>query len=159
VQIAAKKVVAIEYTLKNDAGQVIDSSAGREPLAYLQGAGNIVPGLERALEGKEKGDSIEVVVPPAEGYGERDDRLIQNIAIRKLPDRKAEVGMRIRVQTQQGPRILTVKAVRGDYATVDANHPLASITLHFSVKVMDIRDATDEELAHGHVHGERGHAH
>jgi FKBP-type peptidyl-prolyl cis-trans isomerase SlyD len=158
VQIAAQKVVSIEYTLTSDTGEVIDTSQGRAPLAYLHGAGNIVPGLEKALDGKVAGDSLEVSVPPEEGYGVRDDRLVQNVPVRKLPQGKAQVGQRLRADTEHGPRILTVVAVKGDYAKVDANHPLASKTLHFKVKVVEVRDATAQELEHGHVHA-HGHDH
>jgi FKBP-type peptidyl-prolyl cis-trans isomerase SlyD len=159
VSIAAQKVVSIEYTLTDDDGNVIDSSRGRAPLVYLHGAGNIVPGLEKALEGKHEGDVIEVSVPPAEGYGTRNPALVQNVAIRKLPEKKAAVGMQLRADTEHGPRLLTVIAVRGDYATVDANHPLADRTLHFAVTVVSVRDASEQELAHGHVHGPHGHDH
>jgi FKBP-type peptidyl-prolyl cis-trans isomerase SlyD len=159
VQAAAKKVVSIEYTLSDDEGRVIDSSEGRGPLAYLHGAGNIVPGLEKALDGKVEGDAIEVAVSPDEGYGRYDKRLIQNIAIRKLPERKAKVGMRFQLETSDGPRGFVVAAVRGDYATLDGNHPLADKTLHFKVKIVGVRDATEEENTHGHVHGVGGHAH
>jgi FKBP-type peptidyl-prolyl cis-trans isomerase SlyD len=159
VHIEAKKAVSIDYTLKDDGGRVIDSSKGRGPLTYLHGGSNIVPGLERALEGKAVGDTIDVSVPPDQGYGVRDERLIRNIAVRRLPNRKAEVGQQLQVQTEHGPQLLTIKAVRGDYATVDANHPLAGMTLHFNVTVTEIRDATEEELAHGHVHGPQGHDH
>ena len=157
--IEARKVVSIDYTLTDDGGKVLDSSRGRAPLSYLHGAGNIVPGLEKALEGKNEGDAIEVSVPPSEGYGVRSEALVQNVAIRKLPDKKAQVGMQLRAQTEHGMRILTVTAVRGDYATVDANHPLADKTLNFKVTVVSVRDATEEELAHGHVHGPHGHDH
>ena len=156
MQVGARKVVSIEYTLHDDGGKVIDASHGRGPLVYLHGAGNIVPGLEHALEGKAAGDALEVSVPPDQGYGVRDERLVQNVAVRKLPDRKAQVGMRLRVQTESGIRLVLIKAVRGDYATLDANHPLADMTLHFKVKVVEVRDATEEELAHGHVHGPGG---
>jgi FKBP-type peptidyl-prolyl cis-trans isomerase SlyD len=159
VQIADRKVVSIEYTLKNDGGEVLDTSVGRPPLAYLHGAGNIVPGLEKALAGKSAGEEFDVTVPPEEGYGQRSDQLVRNVPLRKLPDGKAHVGMRVRADTEQGPRILTVTAVKGDYATVDANHPLAGQTLHFSVKVVEVRDASEEELSHGHVHGPGGHEH
>jgi FKBP-type peptidyl-prolyl cis-trans isomerase SlyD len=159
VPIEARKVVSIEYTLSDERGQVIDSSRGRAPLAYLHGAGNIVPGLEKALEGKSEGDAFEVSVPPAEGYGVRNEALVENVAIRKLPNKKAQVGMQLRAQTEHGMRILTVTAVRGDYATVDANHPLADKTLNFKVTVVAVRDATEQELAHGHVHGPHGHDH
>jgi FKBP-type peptidyl-prolyl cis-trans isomerase SlyD len=159
VQISAQKVVSIEYTLTSDAGEVIDTSVGRDPLAYLHGANNIVPGLEKALEGKSAGETVEVSVSPEEGYGVRDDRLVQNLPMRKLPKGKVQVGMRLRADTEHGPRMLTVTAINGDYATVDANHPLASKTLHFKVKVVDVREASAEELSHGHVHGPHGHHH
>ena len=159
VQIAPQKVVSIEYTLRDDAGKVIDSSQGRAPLAYLHGAGNIVPGLERALDGKSPGEEIEVSLSPDEGYGQYDERLIQNIAIRKLPNGKAAAGMRFRLETGDGPRVYTVQSVRGDYAKLDGNHPLAGQTLHFKVKVVDVREPTAEETAHGHVHGSAPGAH
>jgi FKBP-type peptidyl-prolyl cis-trans isomerase SlyD len=159
VQATAKKVVSIEYTLTDDAGKVIDSSVGRAPLSYLHGASNIVPGLEKALEGKAEGDEVEVSLTPEEGYGHYDKRLIQNIATRKLPEKKIQVGMQFRLETSAGPRGFIVTAVRGDYATLDGNHPLAGKALHFKVKVGAIRDATDDENTHGHAHGAGGHAH
>ena len=159
VQVAPQKVIAIEYTLTDDAGRVLDTSEGRRPLEYLHGAGNIVPGLENALAGQDVGSSIAVSVSPEQGYGVYDERLRQNIAIRKLPERKAKVGMAFRLQAPDGPRNFTVTAVRGDYAMLDGNHPLAGQTLHFKVKVVAVREPTAEELAHGHVHGEGGHGH
>ena len=159
MQIGQDKVVTIAYTLKDDAGQVIDTSEGGEPLAYLHGAQNIVPGLEKALEGKSAGDSLTVSLSPEEGYGRRDAALVQNIPVRKLPEKKVQPGMQFRVMTDAGPRILTVLSVSGDYAKVDANHPLVDKTLHFDVKVVDVRDATEEEKTHGHVHGPHGHDH
>lgn len=159
MQVAAQKVISIEYTLKDDKGAVIDTSEGRKPLTYLHGTNALVPGLEQALEGKAVGDAIEVSLTPEQGYGQRDPRLIQNIPIRKLPNGKAEVGMTLNVNTPEGPRLLVVNAVRGDYATVDANHPLAGMNLHFQVKIAEIREPTEEELQHGHVHGEGGHNH
>jgi FKBP-type peptidyl-prolyl cis-trans isomerase SlyD len=159
VKVAAQKVVLIDYTLKDDAGRMLDSSEGKKPLAYLHGAGNIVPGLERALEGQDIGASLDVDLTPADGYGEYDPRLVQNVAVRKLPERKAQVGQQLRVSTPDGQRIVTVKAVRGDYATLDANHPLAGQNLHFKVSIVEVREPTEEETAHGHVHGEGGHAH
>lgn len=158
MQIAAQKVVSISYTLKDDAGETIDSSVGGEPLVYIQGVGNLVPGLEKALEGKGVGDHVSVVVTPEEGYGVRDDSLIRKLPLRKLPA-KVQPGSRVRAQTEAGPVIVTVTAVQGDYATVDPNHPLASKTLHFDVDVVAIRDATQEELEHGHAHGPEGHHH
>jgi FKBP-type peptidyl-prolyl cis-trans isomerase SlyD len=159
VQAAPQKVVSIEYTLTDDAGQVIDTSDGREPLSYLHGANNIVPGLEKAIEGKGVGESVEVSLTPEEGYGVYDKRLIQNIAVRKLPEKKPKVGMQFRLETAAGPRGFIVTAVRGDYATLDGNHPLAGKALNFKVKVVAIRDATADENTHGHAHGAGGHAH
>jgi FKBP-type peptidyl-prolyl cis-trans isomerase SlyD len=159
VQVAPQKVVSIEYTLTDDAGRVIDTSEGRRPLAYLHGAGNIVPGLESALTGKEVGSTLEVSLTPEEGYGVYDEQLRQNVAIRKLPERKAKVGMTFRLEAKDGPRNFVVTAVRADYAMLDGNHPLAGKTLHFKVKVIDVREPTEEETTHGHVHGPGGHAH
>ena len=156
--IADGQVVVMHYTLRADDGEVLDASTPEDPMAYLHGAENIVPGLEKALDGKVAGDSLEVSVPPEEGYGVRDDRLVQNVPVRKLPQGKAQVGQRLRADTEHGPRILTVVAVKGDYAKVDANHPLASKTLHFKVKVVEVRDATAQELEHSHVHA-HGHDH
>jgi FKBP-type peptidyl-prolyl cis-trans isomerase SlyD len=157
MQIGSQKVVSIEYTLKNDAGEVLDSSAGGEPLAYLHGVGHIVPGLEKALDGKSEGESVEVTLAPEEAYGQRDDTLVQNVPVRKLGAKKVQVGGRYQVKTSDGLRIVHVTELRGDYARVDGNHPLAGQTLHFQVKVVGVREATAEELAHGHVHGPSGH--
>lgn len=159
MKIEDKKVVRIEYTLKGDDGETLDSSDGREPLTYLQGAKNLVPGLEKALAGKAAGDTLDVKVTPEDGYGQRDDRMVQRMPVRKLPNKDAKVGMRFRVNTEAGPGFLLVTSVKGDYATVDANHPLAGMNLNFSVKVVDVRDATAEEIEHQHVHGDGGHQH
>jgi FKBP-type peptidyl-prolyl cis-trans isomerase SlyD len=157
MQIGAKKAVTINYTLKNDAGEVLDSSEGKDALTYLHGVGNIVPGLEAALEGKAAGDKVSVTLSPEQGYGQRDEKAVRNVPRRKLPEGKLEVGTRFRMQTTDGFVIGTVLALRGDYVTVDANHPLAGQTLHFDVAVVEVRDATEEELSHGHVHGPGGH--
>jgi len=159
MQIAAQKAVTIGYTLKDDAGKVLDSSEGGEPLTYLHGAGDIVPGLEKALDGKQVGDEISVSLSPEEAYGQRDERQVRNVPLRKLPKGKVEVGMQYEVTTEAGPMLALVTAVRGDYATIDANHPLAGMRLHFDVKVVEVRDATAEELEHGHVHGPGDHHH
>ncbi len=159
MQIAADKVVSIEYTLKNDKDEVLDTSQGGQPLVYLHGRGNLVPGLEKALDGKAAGDAVEVVLPPEQGYGLHEPKLIQRMQVRRLPEQKAQVGLRFRAMTDAGPRFFLVTAVAGDYATVDGNHPLVGMTLHFAVKIADVRDATAEELAHGHVHGTGGHQH
>jgi FKBP-type peptidyl-prolyl cis-trans isomerase SlyD len=157
MQIGAKKAVTIHYTLRDDAGEVLDSSEGRAPLTYLHAEGNIVPGLEKALDGKQAGDEVKVTVPPEDGYGARSDDNVRNVPRRRLPEGKIEPGMRMRMQTDVGQVIAMVTAVKGDYVTLDTNHPLAGTTLHFEVKVVEVRDATAEELEHGHVHGPGGH--
>jgi FKBP-type peptidyl-prolyl cis-trans isomerase SlyD len=157
--VSAQSVVSIDYTLTDDKGQTLDTSQGREPLAYLHGAGNIVPGLEKALEGQEVGATLEVAVAPDEGYGHFEAGLVRNVPVRKLPQGRAQAGQRLRLDTSAGPRIFTVKSVKGDYAQLDGNHPLAGQTLHFKVTIVSVRAPTAEELAHGHVHGAGGHAH
>jgi FKBP-type peptidyl-prolyl cis-trans isomerase SlyD len=157
MQIADKVAVTIAYTLTDDDGKVLDTSEGREPLTYLHGVGTLVPGLEKALIGKQVGDSLTVDLPAAEAYGMRDEKRIRNVPLRKLPEGKATVGMRYRVQTEGGTVAALVTAIKGDYATVDLNHPLADLNLHFQVSVTGLREATEEELAHGHVHGPGGH--
>jgi len=160
MQIADKKIVLIHYTLTNLDDEVMDSSEGAEPLAYLHGTGSIVPGLEKELEGKQAGDKLNVEVSPEEGYGELNPELIQEV------DRAAfegvdniEVGMRFMAQTAWGQQPVVVTAITDETVIVDGNHPLADQTLKFDVEVVEVRDATEEELAHGHAHGEGGHHH
>jgi FKBP-type peptidyl-prolyl cis-trans isomerase SlyD len=157
VQIQQRSVVSIEYTLKDDGGEVLDKSEGRAPLVYMHGVGNLVPGLEKALEGKNPGDSLDVTLSPDDGYGHRDEKLLRKIPVRKLQDKNPKAGNRYRAQLEDGLRIVLVNAINGDYASIDANHPLAGQTLHFNVKVVEVREATKEELEHGHVHGAGGH--
>lgn len=154
MQVAKDTVVAIDYTLKDNDGTVLDASQQGQPLEYLHGAGNIIPGLEKALEGKEPGDDVSVTVAPAEAYGERNDDLQQEVP-RDLFQGvdHVEAGMRFQAQTQQGTQVVTVTSVQDDTVTVDANHPLAGQTLNFEVNVSSVREATDEERQHGHVHG------
>lgn len=160
MDIAADRVVTIHYTLKDDAGAVLDSSAGGEPLAYIQGHGNLVLGLEKALEGKQAGVSLSVTVPPAEGYGTRDEALIQRVPKRSLQSAGAiKKGMQFQARTEDGMRLFTVTAVIGDMVALDGNHPLADQNLHFEVQIVGVREATQEELEHGHVHGAGGHHH
>jgi FKBP-type peptidyl-prolyl cis-trans isomerase SlyD len=160
VQIAADSVVLIHYTLKDDQGKVLDSSSGGDPLAYIQGHGNLVPGLEKALEGKSSGNRIEVTLAPDEGYGKRNEALVQRVPKRSLQGMgEIRKGMQFQAQTDEGMRIFTVKTIVGDMVTLDGNHPLADQTLHFDVEVVEVRGATAEELEHGHVHGPGGHHH
>jgi len=135
VEITADRVVTIHYTLKDDGGAVLDSSAGGEPLAYIQGHGNLVSGLEKALEGKQDGNTLAVVVAPAEGYGERNESLIQRVPKRALQGSgEIKKGMQFQARTDDGMRLFTVTAVIGDMVTLDGNHPLADQTLHFDVE-------------------------
>ncbi len=160
MEITADRVVTIHYTLKDDGGAVLDSSAGGEPLAYIQGHGNLVPGLEKALEGKHDGNTLAVDVSPAEGYGERDESLIQRVPKRSLQGSgEIKKGMQFQARTEDGMRLFTVTAMVGDMVTLDGNHPLADQTLHFEVEIVGVREATTEELEHGHVHGAGGHHH
>lgn len=159
-RIAKNTVVAIDYTLRSDAGEVIDSSQGREPLHYIQGHGNLISGLEKELEGKAAGDSLKVRIEPGEGYGERDDALVAEVSRSQFGGvDDIEVGMQFRAQTNQGPRTVRIAKVEGDTVTVDGNHPLAGEHLNFDVDVRSVRSATKEEIAHGHVHGPGGHQH
>ncbi|MGD9842913.1 MAG: peptidylprolyl isomerase [Steroidobacteraceae bacterium] len=160
MQIAKNTAVQIHYTLKNDANEVLDSSEGAEPLAYLQGHGNLIPGLEKALEGKRAGDAVNVSVQPADAYGVRDESLIQDVprsAFEGIPE--IEAGMQFQADSNHGPRTVTVTKVADDTVTVDGNHPLADQTLHFAVQIVDVREPSEEELSHGHVHGPGGHHH
>ena len=160
MQIGPRTVVQFHYTLTDDAGQVVDSSRGDEPLTYLHGAGNIVPGLEKAMAGKVKGDVFKVDVSAEEGYGQRIEALLQT-APRSMfpPDMTPEVGMQFQAESNMGPVLVTVMAVEGDTVTLDGNHALAGQALHFDVEVISIRDATVEEMQHGHAHGPGGHHH
>lgn len=156
--IKQNSVVTLHYVLKDDAGKIIDRSAQDEPLAYLHGHGNLVPGLERELEGKDAGDRLSARIVPADGYGERNDELVQQVPRRALKGiAKITVGMRLQAHTPEGPRPVTVTRVAGDMITLDGNHPLAGQTLNFDIAIEGVRDATEEELAHGHVHGPGGH--
>ena len=160
MKIAAKAAVTIAYTLTDEAGQVLETSKGGDPLTYLQGRGNIVPGLEKALEGKSAGDSVKVSLPPEDAYGTRDEALAQTIPIRQIQvddKRQIKVGGRYRAWIEGGPHTVLVKAIEKVQVAVDGNHPLAGRTLHFAIDVLEVRAATAEELAHGHVHGPGGH--
>jgi len=159
--VAQDKVVLIHYTLTNDTGKVLDSSSGGEPLAYIHGQGNLVSGLEKALEGKQAGDKLNVDIAPADGYGVRDPALVQRVPMRAFGNAKnVKPGMQFQAQSSEGKQqVVTVTGIQGDMVTVDANHPLAGENLHFDVEIADIREASQEELEHGHVHGPGGHHH
>lgn len=149
----------MHYTLTSPDGEVLDSSDGKDPLAYLHGHGNIIPGLEKQLEGKAAGDKLTAEVPAAEAYGDHNPALIVDAARSQFPeDVNLEPGMRFQAQTPQGPRVAQVTKVEGDTITVDTNHPLAGVDLKFAVEVVEVREASKEEVEHGHVHtGHGGH--
>ncbi len=155
MQISSHKAVYIHYTLKNGEGELLDKSPAAEPLGYVHGTGNIIPGLESALDGKSEGDKLNVRVAPDDAYGARDEGLVQDVprgAFQGVED--IEPGMRFQAESNQGHRVVTVTAVTEEVVTVDGNHPLAGETLVFDVEVERVRDATAEEIDHGHVHPE-----
>ncbi|MCG5055467.1 MAG: peptidylprolyl isomerase [Myxococcales bacterium] len=159
MRIESRKVVTIDYTLTDAEGEVLDTSKGAEPLVYLHGSGMIIPGLEGALEGKDEGESVTVTVQPDDAYGERDESLLQVVPRDRFGEEDVEAGMQFRARGPEGPVMLTIVKVEDGGVTVDANHPLAGKVLSFDVSVIAVRDATLEELTHGHVHGEGGHHH
>lgn len=157
MSIEQNKVVSFHYTLSNASGTTIESSRGRDPMVYLHGAGNIIPGLEKEMAGKSTGDTFNVTVQPAEAYGERSQDKLQRISAKAFPDaKKLSPGQVVRLQTRRGPVQATIVKVGRFNIDVDANHPLAGQELTFDVEITDVRDATEEEIAHRHVHGPGG---
>lgn len=160
MQIADRTVASFHYTLTNDAGDVLDSSEGREPLTYLHGASNIVPGLESQMTGRVAGDRFDADVAAADGYGEYVAELVQVVpraSFAGIDD--LAVGMQFQAQTGQGALPVVITEIDGDDVTVDGNHPLAGETLHFAIEIVEVREASVEEVLHGHVHGAGGHHH
>lgn len=158
--IATNTVVQIHYTLKNATGEVMDSSTGQEPLEFLTGAHNIISGLEEALLGKEVGTKLSVKVEPEKAYGEIREELVQKVPLENFDGiDHVDVGMQFMAQTPWGEQPVTVIEVADDGIVLDGNHPLAGQALEFDVEVMSIREASKEELDHGHVHGPDGHHH
>ncbi|WP_428355242.1 FKBP-type peptidyl-prolyl cis-trans isomerase [Methyloprofundus sp.] len=147
-------VVSIHYTLTNKAGEKLDSSIGAEPLSYLHGAGNIIPGLESALSESSVGDKLTVTIEPKDAYGERNEAQIQTVSKEMFPGIETiEVGMQFQADSSSGPAVVTITKLEGDDITIDGNHPLAGEQLTFDVEVMEIRSATETEMEHGHIHG------
>ncbi len=160
MQITQNAVASIEYTLTDDSGEVIDTSKGQGPLTYLHGTGSLIPGLESELEGKGVGDAFKVRVEPDQAYGQRNDEMVQDVSRDQLPpDLDIQIGMQLQAQTEQGMHVVTVVGVKEAQVRLDANHPLAGVTLNFDVEIVEVREATGEELEHGHVHGPGGHEH
>ncbi|HCM76104.1 MAG TPA: peptidylprolyl isomerase [Cytophagales bacterium] len=154
--ITKDAVVSIHYTLRDDNGNVLDSSSGRDPLQYLHGRGNLIIGMEEGLEGKSHGDQLELKIAPEKGYGEKNDKLVQKVPRSAFGDQKVDAGMQFNTQNGQ---VVTVTEVGLEHVTVDGNHPLAGVPLNFEVEIVAVREATKDEIEHGHVHGPGGHAH
>jgi len=160
MEVTKDRVVTIAYTLKDDSGQVLDSSENHGDLEYLHGHQNIIPGLEKALDDKAVGETLSVSIEPADAYGERNEEMIQTVPRSMFQGvDEIEPGMRFQAQTEGGVTVVTIKDVNGDEITLDGNHELAGETLHFDVEVKDVRPASEEEIEHGHVHGPDGHEH
>lgn len=159
MQITKDTVVQLHYSLK-EGDSLIEDSSKSEPLLYLHGHQNMLPAIEQALEGKQGGDTVELVLAPKDAYGERDENAIQSIQVKHLQGaKKWQPGMTAVVQTEQGPRQVRVVKVGMFKAEVDVNHPLAGKTLSFVFNILDVRAASADEIAHGHAHGVGGHQH
>lgn len=156
MKIDKNKVVSIHYTLRNNEGKVLDTSEGRGPLNYIQGIGQLIPGMEEALEGKSSGEKLEISIEPEKGYGVRNEDLVVEVPRTAFGQSEVKKGMQF--QTDKGD-VVTVTNVGLEKVTVDANHPLAGENLNFSVEILEVREATSSELEHGHVHGAGGHDH
>jgi len=154
--ISKNSVVSFHYTLNDPDGKLLDTSAGREAFAYIHGSGMIVPGLEEELEGKKSGDAMQVAIPAAKGYGVLDEKLFQRVPAEKFGEQTVHEGMQFQTPDNQ---VWNVVEVKDGQVLLNGNHPLAGVTLHFSLEVTDVREATKDELSHGHVHGAGGHHH
>ena len=155
MNIAQNKVATLTYTLKNDDGEILDKADDNSPFLYMHGTGGIIKGLESALEDKAVGDDFHIIVAPEDGYGVRDDKLTESVPrtmFEGIDDKELVAGAQFHAQTAQGTQVIVIAGVDGDTVQIDANHPLAGETLHFDVAVKDIREATEEEIAHGHPH-------
>jgi len=160
MKVTHKKVVQIDYILKNEKGEVLDSTQGGEPLHYIHGIGQIVVGLEDELEGRQQGDSFKVEVPPEKGYGPRDEKLVQEFPKEVFKDLKdLKEGILVEADTEDGITMFHIQKVTDTKVTVDQNDPLAGKTLFFEGTILHVRDASPEEMDHGHVHGPGGHQH
>ncbi|MCE2788097.1 MAG: peptidylprolyl isomerase [Bacteroidota bacterium] len=159
MKIESNKVVSIHYTLTDNAGTVLDSSSGKDPLTYIQGIGNLIAGMEEGLEGKTAGEKFTIKVSPEKGYGVKNHELIQQVPITAFGGQMVSPGMQFEAGSAEQRFVVTVTEVNNETVTIDGNHPLAGVDLNFDVEVMEIREATAEELDHGHVHGPGGHHH
>jgi FKBP-type peptidyl-prolyl cis-trans isomerase SlyD len=159
MKIEKDRVVRFHYTVSEVGQEPLETSEGREPLAILIGHGNIIPGLEKAMEGREAGEKFEVDVVAAEAYGERRDGLTQRVPKKHFKGARLEPGMQAVLPTNFGPRAVTIQKVGMSVVDVDLNHPMAGKDLHFAIEIVEVREASAEEIEHGHVHGDGGHHH
>ena len=158
--MSARRVVTFHYTLRDPSGRVVDTSAGSEPIAYLEGAGQIIDGLDEQLRSAQPGEKRQVIVPANKAYGERDPAQVQRVKRSLLPvEGELKVGDQFQTDSDRYAPVVTVAGIEGDDVLVDANHPLAGIDLTFDVEILSARPATASELEHGHAHGPGGHAH
>lgn len=159
MKIEKDRVVHFHYTVSEQGQEPLESSEGRDPLAILFGHNNIIPGLEKALEGREAGEKFEVDVAAADAYGQRQEGLTQRVPKKYFKEARLVPGMQTVLPTNFGPRAVTIEKVGMSVVDVDLNHPMAGKDLHFAVEIVDVREAAPEEVEHGHVHGDGGHAH
>ena len=160
MNVERNSVVRFHYTLRDESGSQIENSRGGSPMAVLVGHGGIIPGLEEALMGRAPGERFEVTITPEQGYGPRHDNLVQRVPKKYFRDPgRLKAGATATVGTKEGPRMVTVIKVGMSVVDVDLNHPMAGRTLAFEIEIVDVREASEEELAHRHVHGEGGHQH
>ena len=159
MNIEKDRVVRFHYTVSEQGQAPLETSEGRDPLAILIGHGNIIPGLEKAMEGRAAGDKFDVDVPAAEAYGERRDGMTQRVPKKHFQGQRLEPGMQVVLNTNFGPRAVTIQKVGMSVVDVDLNHPMAGKDLSFSIEIVEVREASAEEIEHGHVHGEGGHQH
>ena len=159
MKISQNKVATLSYTLKDDDGKIIDKADENSPFLYMHGTGGIIKGLENALEDKEVGNDFNIIIAPEDAYGEHDPKLTEAVPRKMfegIPDEEMVAGAQFHASTAQGTQVITVASIDGDMINIDANHPLAGETLHFEVAVKEIREATEEEIAHGHPHAPGG---
>jgi len=159
MKVGLNKVVAIHYTLTNNEGTVLDSSNGRGPLNFIHGLGHLIPGMEEGLHGKEVGNKFQLKVSPEKGYGNYQNEMVQQVPLSAFAGQEINVGMQFEAGSDEQRFLVNIKAIDAETVTVDGNHPLAGVELNFDIEVMEIREATDDEIAHGHVHGPEGHHH
>jgi FKBP-type peptidyl-prolyl cis-trans isomerase SlyD len=159
MKIEKDRVVRFHYSVAEVGQEALESSEGRDPLTILVGHGNIIPGLEQAMDGREAGDKFEVDVTAADAYGERREGLTQRVPKKHFGAQKLAPGMQVVLNTNFGPRAVTIEKVGMSVVDVDLNHPMAGKDLHFAIEIVDVREASPEEVEHGHVHGEGGHQH